>query len=529
MKKVVIADDEALIIRGIKKLVDWDALGVSVVGEACDGDELMTIINRESPDIVISDIMMPHKTGLEVIKETCAIGLNTKFIFISGYREFNYAQEALKNGAVDYLLKPVAKKDLEAAIKKAISSLQNLNTAEIFNDEVDEIQEVFSAINNGHEYENEELYELFRAENIEFQNHFFVGLCVGICPDIAFQKSKENFAKFNLLRFSVFNTLTREMVSNRLGFVLKKDEAAANFIGVFPEEDRDKYVDKYIVPMVERVENTCQIPLVAGIGNPVDIPKQMFYTYKSAKFAHGLYFFGQNKINDIEKVNREYHTSFDDYKKAIERAFRAIIEHDENAIYYIDKVMDAIESIHYGNMHAVQMRTMNFTGELSSKLDQYHLLKEEFYSMQDNLQNKVDDQMTMSSLRECIRNHYSKIIEEVNRNPKSKDKEVIESIKEYLNYHYAEEISVEKLSDIACVSPNYFSAMFKKETGEGYKNYLTRIRMEKAVELLQTTDLKTYEIGENVGYNNSRRFVEAFKQNYGETPVEYKKRLRANQ
>ena len=82
-----------------------------------------------------------------------------------------------------------------------------------------------------------------------------------------------------------------------------------------------------------------------------------------------------------------------------------------------------------------------------------------------------------------------------------------------------------ELADVACVSQNYFSALFKKETGQNYKAYLTSIRMEEAIKLLRTTDLKTYEIGEKVGYNNVRRFVDAFKQLYNVSPMEYRKSL----
>ena len=103
---------------------------------------------------------------------------------------------------------------------------------------------------------------------------------------------------------------------------------------------------------------------------------------------------------------------------------------------------------------------------------------------------------------------------------------MIEQVKDYIKAHYAEDMSIKELADVACVSQNYFSALFKKETGQNYKAYLTSIRMEEAIKLLRTTDLKTYEIGEKVGYNNVRRFVDAFKQIYNVSPMEYKKSLR---
>lgn len=89
------------------------------------------------------------------------------------------------------------------------------------------------------------------------------------------------------------------------------------------------------------------------------------------------------------------------------------------------------------------------------------------------------------------------------------------------------DLSIKELSDVACVSQNYFSAMFKKETGQNYKAYLTSIRMEEAIKLLRQTDYKTYAIGEKVGYNNVRRFADAFKQMYKVSPMVYKKTLKS--
>ena len=132
MWKVVIADDEGVILQGLKKLIDWQSIDVALVGEARDGQRLKEVIEETQPDIVIADIMMPHMTGLEVIRWYAGQGSHAKFIFISGYQEFSYAREAIKCGAVDYLLKPVGRKELEDAVQKAIQRLVEQNTVEIF-------------------------------------------------------------------------------------------------------------------------------------------------------------------------------------------------------------------------------------------------------------------------------------------------------------------------------------------------------------------------------------------------------------
>lgn len=526
MWRAVIADDEGVIVNGLKKLIDWESLGVEIIADAKDGAQLKHLLETSDADLVIADIMMPHMTGLEVIRWYAKEHARAKFIFISGYQEFSYAQEAIRNGAVDYLLKPVGRKSLVEAVQKAIRQLEDQNTVEIFRETKDEIQELFQDINDESEFENEELYRLFSEEQIDFDNCFLVGICIGIRPDLAAELSEKSFERFNLLRFSVYNWFSERFRSRKIGFVIKKDDCALHLIGVFPREHASDFAGYYISPMIEKAKAQYHTQLCVGIGMASEQAGMLKNVYKTARFAFDLFFFEEKPIIDFYDIHKDYTVSFDDYTDSIEQAFRAIIAKNETAMEKIMHVMDNIEAIHYGNRYAAQARTMHFTGDLGSKLYRYHMLDVDFYKMQDELQHKVEAQKTFSGLRECIRKHYEGLIAQVYETGKSKDKVLIEQVKAYIRDHYAEDLSIKTLSDFACVSQNYFSAMFKKETGQNYKAYLTSIRMEKALELLQNTDFKTYEIGEKVGYNNVRRFVDAFKQIYSVSPMEYKKTMK---
>lgn len=209
----------------------------------------------------------------------------------------------------------------------------------------------------------------------------------------------------------------------------------------------------------------------------------------------------------------------------MDEAYHAIIAHDESYLEKTDKIMDKVEAIHYGNKNAALSRVLYFVAEIGTKLFQYQLIEGDYNEMQEKLQKDTESRKTFRALRECIRNYYQNLWILLNNNGKSKDKVMIEQVKNYIKAHYAEDMSIKELADVACVSQNYFSALFKKETGQNYKAYLTSIRMEEAIKLLRITDLKTYEIGEKVGYNNVRRFVDAFKQIYNVSPMEYRKSL----
>lgn len=118
--KVLIADDEKKVAQLIYKIVDWEQWGLEVIGVVNDGTLAVEMIRTEEPDIVITDIRMPGLNGIDLIRETKKEGKQIYFVIISGYSEFKYAQQALKLGVEDYLLKPVKKKDLAAVLDRIV-------------------------------------------------------------------------------------------------------------------------------------------------------------------------------------------------------------------------------------------------------------------------------------------------------------------------------------------------------------------------------------------------------------------------
>lgn len=526
MYRVIIADDEKIILNGLKKLIDWEKLGIEIVGEATNGKTQLQLIEERKPDLVISDIMMPGMTGLEVIAALEEINVKPKFIFISGYQEFAYAKEALSRGAVDYLLKPVSRKALEQSVKKAIGQIQNESTVGIFREEKTEIQKLFEQINDGQEYASSDMYAMFSRMNIDCEGKEFQGLTFGLM-----EKQEEEFRDFsvekqNLIRFSTYNHICDWFRNEKQGFCIRKEEDRVHIMGLYPKGERDIYLESVVIPLKALIEQEHGVRLCVGIGMPGSDAALLKNTYKTADLAYNLYFFEKRPIIDFMDIHKDYTISFDDYTEGCEAVFKSIVAKDGQVMKCIDRVMDMIAGIHYGNKYAARARTMHFTGDLGMKLYRYHMLDGDFYVMQDALQKKVESLCTFEELKDCIMQHYEQLLQEIYRTVKSKDTMLIEDVKNYIQENYNKDLSIRELAEVACVSPNYFSALFKKETGENYKAYLTSIRMAEAMRLVMETDMRSYEIGEHVGYNNVRRFVDAFRAAYGVSPSEYRKNMR---
>ena len=126
MWKLVVADDEPKIRRGIENILNWNDFNIDIVGEAEDGEIALEVIEEKTPDIILLDINMPFLNGLNLLQKLKDINNKSIVIIISGYDDFSYAQKALKLNVFDYILKPVNKKSMEEIITKAIYKLNEI-------------------------------------------------------------------------------------------------------------------------------------------------------------------------------------------------------------------------------------------------------------------------------------------------------------------------------------------------------------------------------------------------------------------
>lgn len=142
------------------------------------------------------------------------------------------------------------------------------------------------------------------------------------------------------------------------------------------------------------------------------------------------------------------------------------------------------------------------------------------------LQSLLEEYDTFDEMERGVFQIAEELYQRIDDKSGNKEKLLLTKIKQYIEEHYSEEISLESVSAIAFMNPYYFSSFFKKHTKQNFKQYVTEIRMKQAVSLLRQTDLMVYEIAEKVGYNNARHFSDMFKKHYGKLPMEYKQALR---
>ncbi len=527
MRKVLLADDEEVILEGLEKLIDWEELGLEIVGTAKNGKEELELIEALSPDIVISDVRMPKLTGTEVLEKVSSEGYEghvPKFIFVSAYEEFSYIKKAMSFGAVDYLLKPVRANDLKEVLAKALKDIENLSTLSIFREDPDEkrLREVFRELNDGYEYASRDIYEAFRRMNIDTDGKVYLGVCAGIVeendPDMPYEKSR-------LLRFVVYNKIVEHFTDKGEGFVIRKDDSSCNLVAVIDEDGKKDFLAG-IWDLISAIEDEYSLKVCFGIGRKTNDAAGLIECYNSARFARDLYYFEPRSVIDMANVTIpeiEEDGGIGEFNRLCEDVFSGIASHNPSLVLNIRKVLAKIRKMHYGNRSAAISLCMSFTGSLHERLYSYGMVKGGFSRYQEKMLKDMEEQATFGELADFLSGYYETIIPQIYENEKSRDVSAMADIKKYLKENYMNDISLKELADMMCVSPSYFSTLFKNTTGENYKSFLINIRLEEAIKLVLSTDLKTYQLAERVGYNNVRRFVDAFKNKYGVSPTEYRK------
>ena len=361
--------------------------------------------------------------------------------------------------------------------------------------------------------------------DIDFTGRFAAGLCIRIHPGDPILKGQESYIVSVIKKLTLFDQIADFFQTEDLGLEFDRNADSIRLLCSFPLEERTSFAENSILPQIRNLEQELSCSLICGVGQVSVNRLHLEESLQTAVEACDLFFFEKETFFEYEKRFRPLSVSFDDYENYSEIAFRSILTKSADALNKIEDCLELIRKIHYGNKQAVIMRTMNYSGELTYRLHRYNLLTADFYGMLDQLQGKVLAAITFEEMKRAMLEHYRLLLEMINRESRTGRKTMIEQVKTYIRENYMEDLSVKDLAAIACVSPGYFSHMFKDVTGTAYKTYLTDVRMEAASELLFSSDLRLYEISERVGYNNVRNFTEAFHKKYGMSPSEYRKEL----
>lgn len=524
MIQAILADDEGIILKGLKKLIDWERLGIRIVGEASDGEETLKLIRQKKPQLVVSDIAMPGLSGLEMLQEIGRQGLPAKVIFVSGYQEFSYARDAVRYGAVDYLLKPVEREELEQAVCKAVALIDDQSRLSILDnaESEDRMHQIFQKISGSGEYAREDLYEQFSRLNISVEGKSMMGAAFRL---YALKRGESNARMQELLKFSAANKIQKKLEDSGWGFVVKKDISTCYVIFLLdPGEDR-AVVESRIRRLISQSADRQKLTVKAGVGERVEDIAALPLAYKTARFAMELYYFTEEEIIWYEDVQKEFQESFDRYQEEVQRLKQGFLERRKSLNVEMNQVLAVIKNLHFGNRFAALNRCNLMLSGLIQELCDSYLLDTSWVAEGEKCMEQMRLMPTYRQTCELVIAFLEKIHQQILTGGSREYNEAVR-IRKYVDEHFAENLTLESMARMAGMNAYYFSSYFKKHMGMNFKAYLTEVRMEEAARILMHTDCKAYEVADLVGYRNVRQFNENFKGKYGKSPNEYRKEQR---
>jgi two-component system response regulator YesN len=529
--KIMIADDEEHIRLGIAEGFDWKALGLEVAALAADGKEALALALHHQPDIILLDINMPHMNGLEFMKLAKNQLPRTVFIILSGYDEFEYAQEAIALGVSEYLLKPISPRELSESLEKAMERVrQQAEQAGFVQDLENSIQEFMPLLREKciedilhQRYSPTDIEQRMVYTGIEFPSDKFVVFLIELEELLTY--SGNDVANRQLTLFAVRNICDEVLNQQHWGMSIVALESTLVVLLSFELEkvlDLKELRLQLATAVKENIKRYLNLSVSIGVGNVYSGLQQIHYSYKEALNAIQMKaLLGNGKLIDASSMDWSSSTPASySYEKELLWA-QYLRNGDERVLEVWEAIYHSFETSGSDQSHQVMILTIQqlflSVSKIFAALD-LNLHETEY----DSLYNKLHSYTDIPLLKLELDSFMQACLDIINRAKSSSYRKEIEQVKRYIQNHFNQDISLQILSADVYMNTNYLCTLFKSEVGETIHQYITRTRMEKAKELLQQTDLRIFEISEQVGFNHTSHFSHAFKKYTGITPIEFK-------
>jgi two-component system response regulator YesN len=513
--KVILVEDEEIILNTLKKIIDWDSLGFRICGTASSYDDAVALAKTERPDLMISDIMLgsQQQTGIDLVKLFSTLLPQMKTILLTGYDSFEFAQDAIGYTVKAYLLKPVdvniLKKKLSEIREEFICQWQEENARKALNLQLDRARPFlfYWFVSCSEQERNDSMASL-----IENQSGW-QPVIVRFQETTPTQELYEMFLKIEDMYKQRNTDVLPFFNSNHYIFVLrmaaKEELCNGSDVNVFVQglqdyfdfRERQDYiigVGRYVEDLSVLQESYLQAYTVSGYGEFVGGSRQVYYTDLSV--AH------QSLIPRIQSVRVEISLAIQtaNHRKAIALVHRIIRDAAEQG---------ASKSI----LRSLAFESLVILNEIITQVGlNYETCKVPDWAYLDSCTN-IDE------ILECISRDYTKVGEDVERQRSERNYLALEQVKHLIDTRYSDNLSLESMAKIAFMSPTYLSSQFSERYGTTFKNYLIKVRVEAAKILLSEGVQKVYEVAETVGYNDIRYFSQVFRKHTGMTPLQYRK------
>ena len=513
MYKIIVVEDDRIIRRGICQAIPWEKNDILVAGEASDGEMALALIEEHQPHVVISDIHMPFLNGLDMLRKVKEISPNTEIIFLTGYEDFTYAQQAVQLKAFDYLLKPVDSTLLLDKVKEALTVWEKKHAVEKQLTKSRPIlqQKFFKKLMELGV--NEVDVEKGLADlNVHLDGAHYTTIIIHYKYES--EEQQENFK--TIIENYVLNKMQREKFT-----ILSVAENEWALLLGHEESEMILQLAKYLLDQLKK-----HTDVTLSYGRSYVNLFEIGRSFIEAKMAMDLrYVMGTGILFSIDdKVTNNLQAGIE--LRTVDTKLMSQIKQGipEKVLPLFDQFIELIFQYKSLSLEDLKVITLKYATLLLFEIERWS--KEESSIDSGKLYQSVMQMNAIEDMIQLFNELIEKWAELLYEKEESDYKSHVDLAIQYMNDNFSDStLTLQKVAKLIHVSTPYLSNLFKIEKGFNFGQYLLELRMKKAMELLREDKLKTYEVSEQVGYSNPQYFSICFKKYTGYTPAEFKKKI----
>jgi two-component system response regulator YesN len=525
--KLVIVDDEQTIREGLKNYVDWKSLNFEVVDCFEDGREAIDYIQTHKVDVVLTDIKMIEISGIQLAEYIHQNVPKIKVVIISGFKEFEFAKQALAFGVVDYILKPIRVNEITRIFEDICKNLtlekQETKIQLQKEKQIDEIfvllkEQFFRDLIMGALIDPKEIDKKIKL--LDFHKD------VSKCPLSIIDIKLENYTEYiqnswqygkDKLDKALRNVLGGESESAKF-FTLVTSPGCFKIIAIGHISSTtlcmDSYALDYINTVKDNIFKTFNMDMeIVNIKCYSNILKLTENTETIPISNYGSPIYENNSeiiLNDPILIEQR-------------KMFKAsILSGDASAVFsLLNNMIDKLKLYPTSSIHNFIINLfMDLFNSLSTIDISIRKIRQEKFDY-----SKLVQTVNIEGIKQWAREMSEIIMEQILPETENSNKLFVTKALEYMTERFNQDLSLDEVASHVFLNPAYFCRLFKHETGENFVNYLIKIRMMNAIEIMRSSNQKISEIGILVGYKNSKYFSRVFKNYTGYTPSHYQMKI----
>jgi two-component system, response regulator YesN len=492
MLKAVIFDDEYIVLQGLQMMIDWSKYGIELVGTATNGYAAIDLVETHSPDIVFTDIRMPGMDGLQVVEKILAAAPEIVCIVFSGFNEFTYVKKALKLGVSDYLEKPITIPMMEETLQRIQEKIQQRKS-------------ILSL---------EEKWEDSRVELVEKAT-----LDLLLRGEEAFPKWSKSFeteikeieAVTVLALSEKYSTIPSHFSCSTV--YIRNGEEHILVIFHFQKDCSEFWQQLLYWTSDQRI--------TIGSGRTyeklTDAPKSYKEALQALRYGQ---FMEQGEWIRFEEIGENPNIPGDLTEQQETIIFHLRTGDKPGLFHQLDKFINKLQSLRL-NPDVIETEILKLIylglevakekGEDVSKITRGNYLPH----------IEIRRLKTKQKMYSWLKNQMEMFIEWIHHIKQNKKHDAVEKACAYIEKNFSKELTLQDVAEYVGMNPTYFSLLFKEEMQISYIKYLTKLRIERAKDLLKEGN-KVADVSERVGYHTYRHFSELFKKQVGVNPGQYR-------